>query len=109
MQPLGLTRWFSTKNLKPRMSLNQIVFLNLGLVVASMSTAAYFWHKKKFLRWLPVPATLMGAIIYLLFGPVAVTPFFVVKIMATFLVVGFLFYFVLWIECREPRKKPNDR
>ncbi len=86
------------------MSLNQIVFLNLGLVVASMGTAAYFWERKKYLRWLPVPATLTGAIIYLLFGPVAITPFFVIKIIATFLAVVFLFYLVLWIELREPRK-----
>ena len=50
------------------MSLNQIVFLNLGLIVIGMSIAAYYWDKKRRLRWSPIPATVAGGIIYLSFG-----------------------------------------
>jgi hypothetical protein len=91
------------------MSLNQIVFVNLGLILVGMAIAAYFWDKKRHLRWLPIPATLAGGIVYLSFGPVPLTAAFIAKIMSTSLVLGFLFFFVVWIECRESPKKPSDR
>ena len=83
------------------MSLSQIVFLNLGLIVIGMGIAAYYWDKKRHLRWSPIPATVAGGIVYLSFGPIPLTTIFVAKILATSLVLGFLFYFVVWIECRE--------
>ena len=82
------------------MSLNQIVFLNLVLIFVGMSIAAHYWERKPHLRWSPIPAALVGALVFLLFGPVPVTFAFVVKIMATFLALGFLFYFVVWVQCR---------
>ena len=85
------------------MSLNQIVLLNLVLIVAGMSISAYYWDKINLLRWSPIPATIVGAVIYLTFGPVPISAIFVAKILATSLVTGFLFYIVVWIQCRESR------
>lgn len=89
------------------MTLNQIVFVNLGLIVVGMGIAAYYWDKNRRLRWSPIPATIAGGVVYLAFGPVPITAAFVVKIIATSLILGFLFFFVVWIECRESPKKPN--
>ena len=91
------------------MSLNHIVFLNLGIIVIGMGIAAYYWDKKRRLRWSPILATLIAGIVYLSFGPSPLTALFVGKIMATSLVLVFGFYFVVWIECRERRKKSTDR
>lgn len=91
------------------MSLNQIVIFNLGLVLVGMGIAAYYWDKNRHLRWSPIPASLAGGIVYLSFGPVPLTAVFVAKIMATSLVLGFLFYVVVWIECREWPNKSSER
>jgi len=91
------------------MPLNYIVFVNLGIILVGMGIAAYFWDKKRQLRSLPIPATLLTGVVYLSFGPGPITAVFVAKIMATSLALGFIFYLVLWIECREWRKKPGDR
>ena len=89
------------------MTLDQIVFVNLGLIVVGMGIAAYYWDKNRHLRWSPIPATLTGGAVYLAFGPVPLTAAFVAKIIATSLVLGFLFFCVVWVECRESPKKSS--
>lgn len=89
------------------MSLSQIVFLNFVLIVVGMSIAAYYWDKKKRRRWAPILATAIGGLVYLSFGPTPLTTIFAAKVLSTSLVLGFLFYFVVWIECRERRRKPT--
>lgn len=91
------------------MTLNQIVFVNLGLIVVGMGIAAYYWDKNKNLRWTPIPATVAGGVVYLALGPVPLTATFVAMVIATSLVLGFLFFFVVWVQCRESPNTPTGR
>lgn len=91
------------------MSLSQIVLLNVAILLVGMGVAAFYWDKNHRLRWSPIVAALVAALLYLSLGPIPLTAMFVVKIVAGSLAVWLLMYFVVWIECREWRKKSTDR
>ena len=90
------------------MSTTTITFICLAVLIGGTVIAALNWDKRPQLRWSPVVAGPLSALVYIFLTPDPVTLWLAVKMVLSLAAVGLMFWFCIWIET-APWRRNNDQ
>jgi uncharacterized membrane protein HdeD (DUF308 family) len=83
------------------MDISHLAILCIVINLSGVFLSAYLWNKRPKFRKLSILSSTLSGLVYTAINPSIIGVIEMLKVVSVFFLIGVVFYFTVWIQCRE--------